>query len=79
MKMREFQGEQDLRHFFTSIGIQPRIAESALSALRTDGSASILSVVLPEHMLKSLGLIDETPLPLFAIRFTVFHEPNGPF
>src|SRR5689334_22624626 len=56
MKMKEIVGEQALRDFFTSIGMQPMIAESALRGLRAEGSASVLRVVLPEEMLISLGL-----------------------
>ncbi|MGA9156217.1 MAG: hypothetical protein WB249_05455 [Candidatus Sulfotelmatobacter sp.] len=59
MKMREIVGEQALKDFFTSIGVQPNIAESAFRGLRTEGSASILSVVLPEEMLRMLGLQDD--------------------
>lgn len=78
MKTKDFLGEQAVKDFLTSIGIQPRFAESALQGLRTEGAASILNVVLSEQMLISLGLADRTPLPVFTVRFTVFHEPSGP-
>jgi hypothetical protein len=77
MKTKDFLGEKELRDFFTSIGIQSRIAESALEGLRTEGSASVLNVVLSEKMLISLGLADPTPLPVFPVRFTVFRESSG--
>ena len=78
MKVRDLLGEQALRDFFSSIGIQPRIAESALGGLQTEGSASVLNVVLSEEMLISLGLADPAPMPTFPVRFTVFREPSGP-
>jgi len=56
MRMKQIFGEQGLRDFFTSIGVQPNIAESAINGLRTQGDASILRVVLPDNMLVSLGL-----------------------
>jgi len=59
MKMKRIVGEQGLRDFFTSIGVQPNIAESAINGLRIQGDASILRVVLPENMLIDLGLQDK--------------------
>jgi hypothetical protein len=78
IKMKEFVGDQALRDFFTSIGVQPNIAESALLGLRTEGSASVLNVALPEEMLINLGLADPKSQSAFSVRFTVFSEPNGP-
>jgi len=78
MKTKELASEQALRDFLTSIGIQPMIVESVLSGLRSDGTASILNVTLSEQVLVNLGLADETPLPVFPVRFTVFREPQGP-
>jgi hypothetical protein len=76
MKIKEIIGKQALRDFFTSIGVQPNTAESALKGLETEGTANVLSVVLPEEMLISLGLADH---PQFVpVRFTVFREPSGP-
>jgi hypothetical protein len=78
MKTREIVGEMALRNFFTSIGVKPMVVESVLRGLRTDGSASVLNVVLPEAALISLGLADRKYQQQFPVRFTVFDEPNGP-
>jgi hypothetical protein len=78
MKVKEIVGEMALRNFFTSIGVKPMIVESVLRGLQTDRSASVLNVVLPEAMLISLGLADRKGQQQFPVRFTVFHESNGP-
>lgn len=78
MKMKEILGEQALRDFFTSIGVQPNIAESALRGLRAEGSANVLNVVLPEAMLINLGLVDIKEQQFVFVRFSIFNEPNGP-
>jgi hypothetical protein len=77
MKMKEIVGEHALRDLFTSIGVQPRIAESAINGLRSEGSASLLSVILPEERLINLGLADRKVQQYFSVRFTVFQEPNA--
>ena len=78
MKTREIVGETELRNFFTSIGVKPMVVESVLRGLRSDGSASVLNVVLPEAMLVGLGLSDRQYEQQFPVRFTVFDEPSGP-
>ncbi len=78
MKMKEILGEHALRDFLTSIAVKPMVAESALRGLQTEGSASVLSVVLPEEMLIRLGLADPKDQQVFSVRFTVFGEPAGP-
>jgi len=60
MKTRQLDGEQALRNFFTSIGINERNAMSVFQDLRTEGEASIMRVILPEHTLAELGL-EEPP------------------
>jgi hypothetical protein len=59
MKMKEIVGERALRDFLSSIGIQPNVVESALTGLRNERTASILSVALPEEMLLQMGLQGE--------------------
>ena len=78
MMMKELVGEHELRNFFTSIGVKPMVAESAMRGLQSDGSASLLNVSLPEDMLIRLGLAQPKRKELFSVRFTVFHEPAGP-
>jgi hypothetical protein len=79
MKTKEIVGEHALRDFFTSIGVKPMVAESAIRGLRSEGSASVLSVVLPEEMLIRLGLADPKGQEVFSVRFTVFGgDPAGP-
>jgi len=76
--MKEIVGENALQDFFTSIGVQPNIAKSALKGLQTEGTASVLNVILPEEMLINLGLADRKEQHFVSVRFTVFHEPTGP-
>jgi hypothetical protein len=78
MKMKEIIGEHGLKDFFTSIGVQPMMAESVLRGLETEGSASVLSVILPEEMLIRLGLADPKERQVFSVRFTIFRGPAGP-
>jgi len=56
MKTRLIDGEQALRNFFTSIGINERTAMSVFRDLRAESEASVLRVILPEHTLIELGL-----------------------
>lgn len=48
--------DKGLSDFLLSIGIDQRISRSVFEGLRTDGQTSVLRVVLPDQMLRQLGL-----------------------
>jgi hypothetical protein len=56
MKTITVNGDKALGDFLLSIGINQRISDSVFEGLRSDGQASVLRVVLPDQMLRQLGL-----------------------
>ena len=56
MKMRQINGEQELRIFLADIDVDQRIIQSTFENLRVEGSTSVLRVVLPDETLVNLGL-----------------------
>jgi hypothetical protein len=58
LKTKEIAREAALQKFLAAVGIQASIIESAITGLRSEGSASILSVILSDKKLVDLGLQD---------------------
>jgi hypothetical protein len=58
LKTKEIAGEAALRQLLRTVGIDAHIVESAFTGLRSEGSASILRVVLSDESLIRLGLQD---------------------
>jgi hypothetical protein len=52
IQMKRIVGEQALNNFLSSIGVQPNNARSVFEDLKTDGTASLLNVILPESTLR---------------------------
>lgn len=50
------RGKEALRNFFTKIGLNQKIEATVFQNISTEGQTSILRVVLPDEMLKELGL-----------------------
>lgn len=58
VKMRRLIGDDELRNFFVSAGLNQRIVQPTIENLKNEGTTSVLRVILPDDMLATLGLKD---------------------
>lgn len=56
MKTIRVTGDQGLRDFLLRIGINQRIAATVFEGLQSEGQMSVLNVILPDQMVRELGL-----------------------
>jgi hypothetical protein len=71
MKTVEINGEEGLRSIFVGIGLNQRIVASSLDNLNNEGQASILRVILPEEMLRRIGLQSPLMNPKDKVEFAI--------